>query len=890
MNALRIPALLVLLCVGAYWTSLGGTFVYDDRDLIERNTLLSDWVLGARDARGRDVPYVRRLLTADFAQLASRGDALSDLPPINYYRPAVALTYLADTHFWTGVVRGEDGDPAGARVVFNPTGFHLTNLLFHALNTLLVFQLGRALVGRRSAALVAAVLFAVHPIHTESVSWIAGRTDVIAATFFLGAFWSYVRYRRTRRAAAWWTALGLFAVGMFAKEVVAALAGVLVLLEWLDHRFGFRRRTGSRPAAAARAAAVLPFFLAVLPYFVAKSLLTGQAPGPGNWAEVGAVTAVLSFFKAAAWYLAKVIWPLPLDIYPILRFASPAQGLVFLALHVAVIAAALRLTFRRREPAIALAVLGFYIALSPVSSLVPGTRLLRFAEDIDFPVAERFLYVPSLFVVLGLGWWLARLWRRGTGALRAAALVVTLALAAAATWATARRGLDWRSDLQLFTAAAATAPASVRMHSNLGLELLENYQPEEARVALFRSLKLQEEFYARDRVRRAIDPYVHNNLGRCFMLEGDFRTAIRHYETSARLHPDSPAHWNNCAFATSIAAAAEGDLELARRSLAAYRHVQALAPRFPLAREMIEFLAELVAAWERFAGGGRDDDAVRCAVARTYGVTARNGLVVERPEHALRVLLRGLAVTRPADPGAFPATAAVAAELDALARQALEVGRAQYRRLLAQDAERPALHYLLGEVERLGWSLHGEIGARAAAERSLRRALTLAAEFTPAALSLAALQRAEGDPREALRTVETAAQARARSHWPLWHESAYRAALAGTEQAAATAEAKGMLGRVLDAIAARLEAEAGADAQAWNNLGWVRYRQAVHFAEAARYEAAAASFRRALELDPGLVNAAGSLVDTLRQLGRADEAEALRTEMRARFPRHPFFR
>ena len=99
-----------------------------------------------------------------------------------------------------------------------------------------------------------------------------------------------------------------------------------------------------------------------------------------------------------------------------------------------------------------------------------------------------------------------------------------------------------------------------------------------------------------------------------------------------------------------------------------------------------------------------------------------------------------------------------------------------------------------------------------------------------------------------------------------------------------------MVGRVLAAIASRLEREAGTDAFRWNDLGYIRVQEALHLGQPARYEDAVKCFQHALSLDPRLVNAAGSLVHTLRQMGRTEEAEQLRQAMRLRFPDHPFFR
>jgi hypothetical protein len=158
-------ALLGLLAVIPYLQALEFDFVWDDRSLILENEHIQDERLLAE------------ALTADYWQSADEPEAKR-----SFYRPVVTLSFFVDWFVW--------GDDA--------SGFHATNLLLHLLNVLLVFSCFSAF-GSPGGALVAGALFAVHPVHTESVTWISGRTDLFASLFVLGAFRLYLSLGRRER-------------------------------------------------------------------------------------------------------------------------------------------------------------------------------------------------------------------------------------------------------------------------------------------------------------------------------------------------------------------------------------------------------------------------------------------------------------------------------------------------------------------------------------------------------------------------------------------------------------------------------------------------------------------------------------------------------------------
>jgi hypothetical protein len=165
-------------------------------------------------------------------------------------RPVLALSYVLDAHVW------------GAT---NSAGYHLTNVLLHALNALLVFAIARSVAPTNPwIGLIAGALFAIMPCHAEPVSWISGRVDSLAALFYLGAFFCFVRFRSHRLYGFYAGALVLFFIGLFAKQSVVTLPVLLLAYDFVSGRIS-------------RFAPHLPFFGVLVFYLALRRALFGNA-------------------------------------------------------------------------------------------------------------------------------------------------------------------------------------------------------------------------------------------------------------------------------------------------------------------------------------------------------------------------------------------------------------------------------------------------------------------------------------------------------------------------------------------------------------------------------------------------------------------------------------
>jgi len=476
VNRRAIPLLiLAAIVLAVYGASLAGEFVWDDRPLIVENRLI------------RDPGGILTLLTSSFWQTGDRHDRFR-----SFFRPAVSLSYAADYAIW------------GLR----PVGYRATNLLLHLLCCWLVYRIAISERLARGPALAGAALYAVHPVHVESVAWISGRTDLVCAAFMLASFLAQRRAGESARAPAWRAAsLALFGAALFSKEMAATLPLLVAADRWLDDRGPGRIR---RSLAAAT-----PYLAVLAVYLLARHAALGEEAAPLYLLSPESHLASALFVIGR--YTTLLLAPLGLDThYPYGPIESLASPLALLGLGMIVVVALAAARAARASGKTALWILWTYVTLLPV---------LAFGRYGDVLMADRFLYIPSvgLALLLARGIALAGAFKpsvaRAVGA-TAACLVAAFGIAAHAQSAL------WKDDLGLFSRMVETSPDSGMVHSNLGLA----YQ----RKGEYR--KAQQEFLAAIE-RTPSYALAHNNLAVSYEREGRLVDALRSYEQALRLAP-----------------------------------------------------------------------------------------------------------------------------------------------------------------------------------------------------------------------------------------------------------------------------------------------------------------------------------------------------------------
>jgi tetratricopeptide (TPR) repeat protein len=340
-----------------------------------------------------------------------------------------------------------------------PRGHHLTSLALHAATVALLFLALRGMTGALWRPALVAALFAVHPLHVESVAWVAERKDVLAGFFWVLALGAYLRYARVPTPARALAVLLCSVLGLLAKPMVVTLPFVLLLLDWWPlGRLG--ARGGGRPPARARR-----LVLEKAPLFAlsaASSLVTYVAQLRGGSIAAAAALPLAARCANAVqgylWYLGKALWPSGLAVLYPHPGAAVAPGKTALALGVVAGCTAAALLLGRRRPWLTTGWLWYLGTLVPVIGFVQiGLQ----------STADRYSYLPLIGVFVAAAWTLGAA-ARGRPSRRllpgAAAALALIALAAAS-----RLQLSfWRDDLALFGRAVAVTRDNPLAWLNLG--------------------------------------------------------------------------------------------------------------------------------------------------------------------------------------------------------------------------------------------------------------------------------------------------------------------------------------------------------------------------------------------------------------------------------------
>jgi Flp pilus assembly protein TadD len=423
-----------------------------------------------------------------------------------------------------------------------PRGHHLTNVLLHALNAMLIFALLQQMTGATWRSLSVAALFAVHPLRVESVAWVAERKDVLSGCFGLLALIAYARYaevqslkskvqspppasrithhvshftfhvsRRPPHAAIFYLlSLGLFALGLMSKPMLVTWPFVLLLLDyWPLERF--QRRSAGRLVTEK-----IPFFvLAVVASVV--TFMVQQRGGAVMAAEtlplsVRGGNALISYCR----YLGKLFRPTDLAVFYPHPGSWPLES-VLLAGGLIAGLSVLLFVKRRGYPFLLMGWLWYLGTLVPVIGLI---------QVGDQSMADRYSYLPLIGVLVLAVWGVCELtrgWHYPVFALPVAgsmAIVLCMALT--------RQQLGyWKDSETLFRHALAVTEKNQVAYNNLGSALDEKGQTDEAIRLYEKALRLKPD-----------DATAHTNLGIALARKGQTDEAIRQYQEALRLKPD----------------------------------------------------------------------------------------------------------------------------------------------------------------------------------------------------------------------------------------------------------------------------------------------------------------------------------------------------------------
>ena len=441
----------------------------------------------------------------------------------NYYRPVVILSYMLDVDLY--------GDAQVA-------GLHISNVLYHVATTffvwLLACRLFRHLPNGSTGAVMAAAIFAVHPIHTESVSWITGRSDVLATLFFVPGISLALLWRDTGAKWALAAAGILYMLALLSKEIaVAALiivpAALLLTPSLADgtadgnhsrvqppstFTFQFRANIGMWLATAVMLLGVTGLYLA---------LRHTDGVAYGIQLQAGWLEYVVRLEKSIAYYLVKVLVPWPQSNHVAWESAPgllATNGAFLIALGLLVLSG---LFWRRhRDGLLLLVMIWFGAALAP--SIAVAVRQIS-----GEPVAERYLYLPSVSMALLLG--IACCQPRLGKWLKPATWAVAV-LIVAYSLGTVERGIVWGSNLTLWADTTEKVPDHGQPWNLLGIVYLEQAHYPEALDAFQHAIDAKNSAAGRS--------YAKRNIAIIYHRQNDLQRAREYYSAALDEKADNP--------------------------------------------------------------------------------------------------------------------------------------------------------------------------------------------------------------------------------------------------------------------------------------------------------------------------------------------------------------
>jgi protein O-mannosyl-transferase len=478
-------AALILCAVLPYVNTLLNGFVYDDNRQVLDNPYLKNFHF---------LPQVFGTTVWSFVGMQGVS---------NYYRPMMTLGYALCYH------------------LFGPLayGFHLVNVCLHVGVVLLVFVVARRVFKGRSVAFVVACLFAIHPIHTEAVAWVAAVTTLEVTFFFLLTFWLFLNMARPGGGISPWMKLAAvvsFALTILSKEQALTFPLVAMIYEH------FYRDDRAETSLRQKARRYGEFWLMDLAYVLFRIVHLGAFAPQVQLSRLGWYASVLSALALGGQYLEKLVWPVELCAYYVFhKGTSVFEPRVLAGIAALIVCAVIFVALARRYRKASFGFIWFFITLAPVLDI-------RYLAGNVF--AERYLYLPSVGFCWLIGWAGVTLWNsladcrsRWRHGLVGASLVVGLLMVSRVV----TRNRDWRNDETLYSQTLKVSPRATSIRENLGVVAWNHGRIDEAEKQWRIALKLDPN-----------SPIALTNLGLVYAKRKQYQQAARYFREAMLHKPD----------------------------------------------------------------------------------------------------------------------------------------------------------------------------------------------------------------------------------------------------------------------------------------------------------------------------------------------------------------
>jgi len=499
-NPLIISLVLIASTLVVYWQVQKHEFVsFDDYEYITENN------------------PVKAGLTRDSIIWAFKTSYAGNWHPLTW------LSHMLDCHLYG----------------LNPKKHHFTNVFLHIANTLLLLFILLRMTGAFWRSAFVAALFALHPLHVESVAWAAERKDVLSALFWMLTMWTYARYTERPGTCRYLTALLLFVLGLMSKPMVITLPFVLLLMDyWPLRRLGIEQSGETdHPELTQlgkpinKRSIVFRLVLEKTPFVVLSmvfSIVTFVVQQSGGAVKslqmlplkIRIVNALVSYVN----YIWKMLWPQHMAVFYPHPHSTLAIWKGVLSGGILLFIAAVIIRMIRRAPYL---IVGWFWYLG---TLVPVIGIVQIGAQ---AMADRYTYISLIGLFVMMAWGIPdmmpkRRCRQKTLAVFAGVVMAILALV---SWFQVRH---WRNSITLFEHAVNVTENNHVAHNNLGHALDMEGKSEEAIMHYHKALKIWPGY-----------AQAHNNLGHVLQKYGKYDESIAHYNEALRLNPEYALALNN---------------------------------------------------------------------------------------------------------------------------------------------------------------------------------------------------------------------------------------------------------------------------------------------------------------------------------------------------------
>ena len=423
LSLIKFPFLLILMGIVVYANSIDNPFIWDDNVFIKNNPII------------KDVRYLPHIFTKNLLEHNPiKGD---------FYRPVQGLSLMIDYFFWGS----------------NPVGYHIANFLLHLLCALLVYFLVNDIIRDRLASFFTGLLFLIHPVQTEAVTYISGRADPLATAFILSAFLLYIR-ATTPISTTWSTfsyigAIFMFIIAIFSKETSLIFPVLLLLYEF--YIWGIDKFFRKVRVIILRLA---PFLGLVIIYLVIRFTLLTQITKFVHTTSVGLGARGVTFLTTIPVYIRLLFIPMDLHMerfIPISSSLFEPRVLIALGILCFAIVCIVRTYKFSRETSFGLT--WFFVTLVPISNLIPLNAVM----------AEHWLYLPSIGIFMVIGSGVSKLLLKAVNTKRVIIIIIITAYLIFLSTLTILRNVEWGNAIIFYKNAIRYSPDSYRLHYNLGV-------------------------------------------------------------------------------------------------------------------------------------------------------------------------------------------------------------------------------------------------------------------------------------------------------------------------------------------------------------------------------------------------------------------------------------